>query len=183
MENRFSLKTNKVKHEENDIRKQVMIIKKEEEGKGILAKIPQPSRFQMNRLLNAHFPESDANPTITNENRERKLNDPINAISNVIMTSAVLQPTVTRPNGRFHPACVHSMDAMSAAIGKPQKSRKVYTIAGSKAAMADVGRSCSRKSKPRERKMRSVKMLAVGSSDEPCCAYYKAADMYQSRMA
>jgi hypothetical protein len=63
------------------------------------------------------------------------------------------------------------MDAMSAAIGKPQKSRKVYTIAGSKAAMADVGRSCSRKSKPRERKMRSVKMLAVGSSDEPCCAY------------
>lgn len=93
MENRFSLKTNKVKHEENDIRKQVMIIKKEEEeGKGILAKIPQPSRFQMNRLLNAHFPESDANPTITNENRERKLNDPIKAISNVIMTSAVLHP-------------------------------------------------------------------------------------------
>ena len=98
-----------------------MIIKKEEEGKGILAKIPQPSRFQMNRLLNAHFPESDANPTITNENRERKLNDPINAISNVIMTSPVLQP--------------------------------------------------------------AVKMLAAGSSDEPCCAYYKAADMYQSRMA
>ena len=97
LENRFSLKTNKVKHEENDIRKQVMIIKKEEEeGKGILAKIPQPSRFQpgfqMNRLLNAHFPESDANPTITNENRERKLNDPINAINNVIMTSAVLHP-------------------------------------------------------------------------------------------
>ena len=95
MENRFSLKTNQVKHEENDIRKQVMIIKKEEEGKGILAKIPQPSRFQTNRLLNAHFPESDANPTITNANRERKLNDPINAISNVIMTSAVLQPTVS----------------------------------------------------------------------------------------
>ena len=79
MKNRFSLKTNKVKHEENDIRKQVMIIKKEEEeGKGILAKIPQPSRFQMNRLLNAHFPESDANPTITYENRERKLNDQCN---------------------------------------------------------------------------------------------------------
>ena len=100
LENRFSLKTNKVKHEENDIRKQVMIIKKEEEGgKGILAKIPQPSRFQpgfqMNRLLNAHFPESDANPTITYENRERKLNDPIKAISNVILTSAVLQPTVS----------------------------------------------------------------------------------------
>ena len=138
----------------------------------------------MNRLLNAHFPKSDANPTITNANRERKLNDPIKAISNVIMTSAVLQPTVTRPNGRFHPACVHIMDAMSAVIGnKPQKSRQVYMIAGSKTAMADVGRSCSRKSTPRERKMRSVKMLAVGSSDEPCCAYYKAADMYQSRMA
>ena len=71
LENRFSLKTNKVKHEENDIRKQVMIIKKKEEGKGILAKIPPPSRHQMNRLLKAHFPESDANPTITNENREK----------------------------------------------------------------------------------------------------------------
>jgi hypothetical protein len=108
------------------------------------------------------FPEKESNPDITTDTRAIRLNDPYNAISNIIMLEAVLEPTPERPNGRFHPSGICNFDAMSVVIGTPAKSQTIRMVLGTKEAMRRLGRSSSRVAKPGERKRRSVKLTLAG---------------------
>ena len=87
---------------------------------GPLAADPEPSRYQIPKIQQECLPESDVNPAITNARREEALGAPFNVISNVVIAMAIIAPTESRPNGRFHPQNVINFDAMATMIGQPQ---------------------------------------------------------------
>jgi hypothetical protein len=158
-------KTTKSKASIEDIEASCIKHHKAENNLGPLAADPVPSRHQIYRLQQQMFPETDDNPAITNARREEALGDPYNAISNIAIASAIMDPTEARPNGRFHPSCIANFDAMSVVLGRPQGNKKVYMKRGTKAMMQTLGRSCSRASRPGERKQRSIKLIACGAAN------------------
>ena len=110
------------------------------------------------------LPES-TNPTVTNEVRVTKVNDPLNAIDNYLVTTAVLDPTDELPNGRIRSELLANVDWTTCHLGTPSRSEKVYMRPGIKNLLQDLGRSASRKSKDGERKCRSIKLGVVNTAD------------------
>ena len=110
------------------------------------------------------MPESDANPAITKARRIEALDDPSNAISNVVIAMAIMAPTESRPNGRIHPQNVINFDAKSAMIGQPQGRKKVFMLNGTRKRMKLLRRSASRASRIGEIKQRAVKLIRASAS-------------------
>ena len=110
------------------------------------------------------MPESDANPAITKARRIEALDDPSNAISNVVIAMAIMAPTESRPNGRIHPQNVINFDAKSAMIGQPQGRKKVFMLSGIRKRMKLLRRSASRASRIGEIKQRAVKLIRASAS-------------------
>ena len=111
------------------------------------------------------MPESDANPAIIKARREEAPVDPSNAIFNVVIAMAIMAPTESRPNGRFHPQNVINFDAMSAMIGQPQGWKKVFMLSGKRKRMKLLRRSASRASRIGEIKQRAVKLASASSGE------------------
>jgi MFS family permease len=57
---------------------------------GPLAADPEPSLYQIRKIQQECLPESDANPAITKARRIEALDDPSNAISNVVIAMAIM---------------------------------------------------------------------------------------------
>jgi hypothetical protein len=112
------------------------------------------------------LPESDAYPAITKARCIEALDDPSNAISNVVIAMAIMAPTESRPNGRIHPQNVINFDAMSAMIGQPQPQgrKKVLMLSGTRKRMKLLRRSASRASRIGEIKQRAVKLIRASAS-------------------
>ena len=104
-------------------------------------------------------------PTVTNEVRVTKTNDPLNTVDNYLVATAVLDPTEKLPNGRIRPELLANNDWTTCVLGEPSKREKVYMRPGVKKLLQDLGRSASRKSKDGERKCRSIKLGVVNTAD------------------